>query len=145
MLQSAFGENPSHAAAFNKYYEGNWDQPGIGGFSTDLIPNSGYAGSNNVAWDEALNRYVMIMNDTQTISYTDSPDGLTWSLPVSLGRYGTDNRSADYAVPIGSGKRSECSGKRLLRFLYEEWSQWLARSVREKIHRVLPINVAQQS
>jgi hypothetical protein len=103
VLQAAFGDNPPHAAPFGKYYEGMWNQPGIGGLSTDLNPNSGYGGATNVAWDAELKRYVMIFDDTQTISYSESPDGLAWTLPVPLSRFGIDHRSANYAVPIGSG------------------------------------------
>ena len=102
VLEAAFGEDP-HAAAFEKYYEGDWTQPGIGGLSTDLNPSAGYAGSSNVAYDSAFGRYVMITDDTQHIAYAESVDGLSWTLPVLLEQDENSQTSFDYAVPIGMG------------------------------------------
>jgi hypothetical protein len=100
VVEAAVGEHP-HAAAFEKYYEGAWTQPGIGGLSTDLNPDAGYAGSANVTYDRALDRYVMITDDTQHIAYAESEDGLGWTLPVLLFQDENSQTSADYAVPIG--------------------------------------------
>jgi len=115
LLEAAFGAQP-HAAAFKKYYEGTWSQPGIGGLSTDLNPDADYAGSPNVAYDSALERYVMITDDTQTIAYAESPDGLAWTLPVLLGSLGNNSTSADYAVPIGEGTDPNVLGERFFVF-----------------------------
>ncbi len=71
--------------------------------STDLNPASGFAGANNVAYDAALQRYVMILDDTERITYAESPDGLAWTAPVLLGKFGNNQVSANYAVPIGMG------------------------------------------
>lgn len=115
VLDAASGEHP-HAAAFTKYYEGAWTQPGIGGLSTDLNPNARYAGSPNVAYNSSLNGYSMITDDTQNIAYAESSDGLAWSLPVLLHHDGDSQTSADYAVPIGTGEDPNILGQQFYVF-----------------------------
>jgi len=115
VLQAAFGSQP-HATTFEKYYEGAWSQRGIGGLSTDLNPNAAYAGSPNVAYNGALQRYVMITDDTQSIAYAESQDGLVWTLPVLLGHFHDSQASTDYAVPIGVGDDPNVLGAEFLVF-----------------------------
>jgi hypothetical protein len=130
VLAAGFGAHP-HAAAFEKYYEGSWSQPGIGGLSTDLNPNAGYAGSANVAYNGAFERYVMITDDTQHIAYAESPDGLSWTLPVLLGQDANSQTSFDYAVPIGSGDDPNLLGKQFYVFFTFGSSQgWPGNTVR---------------
>ncbi|WP_180539645.1 hypothetical protein [Nevskia soli] len=102
-VYAAAGAQTPHAAAFSKYFEGEWNQPGIGGLSTDLNPNAGYAGDPNVAYNSALKRYVMINDDTQHIAYSESTDGFTWTLPILLGQDITGITGVNYAVAIGDG------------------------------------------
>jgi hypothetical protein len=109
VLEAAFGKHP-HAAAFKKYYQGTWSQPGIGGLSTDLNPDAGYAGSSNVAYDSAFERYVMITDDTEHIAYAESVDGLVWTLPVLLKQDENSQTSFDYAVPIGTDEEPNILG-----------------------------------
>ncbi len=128
--EAAAGENP-HAAAFEKYYEGAWSQPGIGGLSTDLNPNAGYAGSSNVAYDSALGRYVMITDDTQHLAYAESVDGLSWTLPVLLEQDENDQTSFDYAVPIGTGDDPNVLGEQFyVFFTYGSPQGWPGNTVR---------------
>jgi hypothetical protein len=130
VLKAAFGERP-HAAAFEKYYEGAWSQPGIGGLSTDLNPNAGYAGSANVAYDNAFDRYVMITDDTQHLAYAESVDGLTWTLPVLLRQDENNQTSFDYAVPIGTGDDPNVLGKQFyVFFTYGSAQGWPGNTVR---------------
>ena len=116
IFAAAFSQHP-HAAKFAKYYQGAWDQPGIGGLSTDLNPNAPYAGSTNVAYSGAFQRYVMITDDTANIAYAESVDGLAWTLTVLLGTnqdYGPT--SYDYAVPLGVGDDPNVLGKQFYVF-----------------------------
>jgi hypothetical protein len=131
VLEAAFGERP-HAAAFEKYYGSKWSQPGVGGLSTDLNPNAGYAGSANVAYDNAFDRYVMITDDTQHIAYAESGDGLIWTLPVLLEQdENSQTTSFDYAVPIGTGDDPNVLGKQFyVFFTYGSAQGWPGNTVR---------------
>ena len=130
VLEAAFGERP-HAAAFDKYYEGAWSQPGIGGLSTDLNPNAGYAGSANVAYDKAFDRYVLISDDTQHLAYAESVDGLTWTLPVLLRQDENNQTSFDYAVPVGTGDDPNVLGEQFyVFFTYGSAQGWPGNTVR---------------
>ncbi len=129
VLDAASGERP-HAAAIEKYYEGEWSQPGIGGLSTDLNPNAGYAGSANVAYDSAFGRYVMITDDTQHIAYAESENGLSWTLPVLLAQDENSQTSFDYAVPIGTGDDPNILGEQFyVFFTYGSPQGWPGNTV----------------
>jgi hypothetical protein len=78
LLTAAFTPNPKPLPPFQKYYLGAWNQPGIGGLSTDLQPGS-IGGSPSVTYDAHLKRYVVIADDTTNISYGESPDGVNWT------------------------------------------------------------------
>lgn len=130
VLDAAFGGHP-HAAAFEKYYNGAWTQRGIGGLSTDLNPAAGYAGSPNVAYDGALDRFVMITDDTQHIAYAESIDGLSWTLPSLLRQDSDSTTSFDYAVPIGTGDDPNILGDQFyVFFTYGSSRGWPGNAVR---------------
>jgi hypothetical protein len=114
VMAAAFGANP-HAAGFQKYYSGGWGlQPGIGGFSTDLQPNAPYAGELQVAYDNYLHRYVMIIGEGVLFAYAESPDGLQWSTPVLLKQFeGSPNT---YVMPVGTGIDPHTLGKQFYLF-----------------------------
>jgi hypothetical protein len=129
VLQAALGSN-SHAAAFEKYYEGAWSQPGIGGLSTDLNPDAGFAGSPNVAYDSDLQRYVMITDDTENIAYAESSNGLEWTLPVALIQNTNPETGVDYAVPIGIAADPNILGLQFyVFFTYSSPQGWPGNSV----------------
>ena len=104
VLQAAFGGGNPHAAPFDKYYEGKWEQPGVGGRSTDLNPEAQYAGDTQVLWSSALGRYVMIIGEGVLVAYAESPDGLNWTLPVVLKDFREEPDQPNiYAAPVGEG------------------------------------------
>jgi hypothetical protein len=100
----AFGEVIPHAARFQKYYEGSWDrEPGIGGYSTDLDPQAGYSGELQVAVDPGAGGYMMIIDEGVVLAYSESVDGLTWSLPVLFYDFRQDkDQPRTYAMPVGA-------------------------------------------
>ncbi|MGB8014153.1 MAG: hypothetical protein WCF68_21250 [Terriglobales bacterium] len=63
-----------------------WQEPGIGGNSTDVWnPSSPYAGDMNVKWNAYLNSFVAIFNTGgHQIGYAFSPDGLDWTPVVTI-------------------------------------------------------------
>jgi hypothetical protein len=109
VLAAAFGSEPRHAVAFQKFYHGGWMlQPALGGASTDLIPNSAYQGYIDVHFNSFLQRYVMILSNDTTFGYAESIDGLNWTLPVSLGTFGP---IAAYPTAVGLGEDPHILGR----------------------------------
>ena len=111
VLQDAFGGSVHFAAPFKKYYNGTWDRAGLGGASTDLIPEAYFGGGNNVAYDNYIHRFMMFDSDSQNYSYAESPDGLHWSDTVFLGMLGNVPNVAGYASPVGLGDDPFVLGK----------------------------------
>ena len=109
VLDAAFGSARPHAIAFEKFYKGDWRlQPAIGGASTDLNPKSAYQGYLDIHYNSALQRYVMIISNDTTFAYAESVDGLTWTIPISLGIYGP---IAAYPTAVGLGDDPHTLGK----------------------------------
>ncbi len=100
-LSAAFPDSPGCRSlpSFVKYYKEEWNQPGIGGLSSMVLPGPwpAYAGSPNVAYSNYLHCYVAILDDTSNISYSLSKDGIHWTNPVLLKTF----ESAEYAVAVG--------------------------------------------
>jgi hypothetical protein len=113
LLEAAFGGGKPHAVPFEKYYAGSWHlQPGIGGISTDLNPNAQYSGELQVAYNSALQRYMMIIGEGVVMAYSESPDGLSWTLPVLLYDFRTEkDQPTTYVAPVGSGDDPRILGK----------------------------------
>lgn len=103
VLDAAFGSARPHAIPFEKFYQGSWHlQPGIGGGSTDLSPKSSpdEEGYIDVHFNNALQRYVMIVSNDTTFYYAESVDALTWTSFTPLGVYGP---IAAYPTAVGLG------------------------------------------
>ena len=109
LLAAAFGPKPHHAVAFQKFYQGSWIlQPAIGGASTDLNPHSNYQGYLDIHFNSFLQRYVMIISNDTNFGYSESPDGLTWTVPTLLGNFET---IAAYPTSVGLGDDPRILGK----------------------------------
>jgi hypothetical protein len=109
VLAAAFGPKPHHAVAFQKFYQGSWIlQPAIGGASTDLNPHSNYQGYLDIHFNSFLQRYVMIISNDTNFGYSESPDGLHWTLPTLLGNFET---IAAYPTSVGLGDDPHILGK----------------------------------
>ena len=111
VLEAAFGSARPHTVAFEKFYKGSWHlQPGIGGASTDLMPNnsSQERGYIDIHYNSALQRYVMIISNDTTFYYAESIDALNWTIPRVLGTFGP---IAAYPTAVGLGDDPHIWGK----------------------------------
>lgn len=112
LLRAAFAGNASATLpSFEKYYEGQWDQPGLGGFSTSVLNPDSTAGDPQVAWSGYLKRWVVIFDDTERITYAESIDGLHWARAIPLLRKEPRITSQKYAVLAGLGPNPQVLGK----------------------------------
>jgi hypothetical protein len=101
VLNAAFGAAPDHAISFQKFYEGHWVlQPALGGASSDLIPSAPFSGYLDIHYNSVLQRYGMIISDDTNFSYAESMDGLSWTVPISVGTFGP---IAAYPTAVGLG------------------------------------------
>jgi hypothetical protein len=91
---------------FHKYYDGAWNQPGIGGEPNELFPavTGQTDGDPQVAWSDYRHRFVAIMDNGQYIAYGESVDGLHW--PAMQVLLGTNPQTAvyGYANAVGQGE-----------------------------------------
>jgi hypothetical protein len=110
LLEAAFGGNVQRAAPFSKYYQGSWEESGIGGASTDLAPNAHDGAEPQVAYDNALGCYVAISDVSQYMTYAESPDGIHWTDTTML-KIPLPYWSA-YAVPVGMGDDPSVLGRK---------------------------------
>jgi hypothetical protein len=124
VLREAFGGNVHRAAPFQKYYQNAWDQPGIGGASTDLAPNWYYGGGLIAAYNSYLHRYLIFNSDSQNYSYAESPDGLHWTDSVYLGTLGVNPNGAGYAVGIAPGDDPNALGQQFYVYYTQFRGPW---------------------
>jgi hypothetical protein len=103
LLAAAFATQPTALPAFSKRYDGAWRQPGINGRSTDLEPGS-TPGDPSVTYSAYLKRYVVVADDTEVISYGESPDGIAWTSRPTL--ITAPNKVYARAVGIGADPNS---------------------------------------
>ena len=116
VLEAAFGSKP-HAAAFQKYYDGWHLNQGLGGYAQDLNPSAQYSGELQVAYNADLNRYQMIIGEGVVIAYSESPDGLSWSLPTLLYDFRNEkDQPTTYVVPVGMGDDPRILGRQFYIF-----------------------------
>jgi len=110
LLQAAFGGSRHYAAPFAKFFEGSWQEPGIGGRSTEL--SSKMSGDEfQAAYNEDLKLYSMVIGRDVSIAYAESLDGLTWSNPVMLRDF-TGMGGRVYVMPVGLGADTRLLGRR---------------------------------
>ncbi|HVI09411.1 MAG TPA: hypothetical protein VND65_14075 [Candidatus Binatia bacterium] len=124
VLQQAFSGSVHHSALFQKYYQGAWQQPGIGGASTDLAPDWHYGGGLIAAYDSYLHRYLVFNSDSQNYSYAESPDGLQWTDSVYLGTLGVNPNGAGYSVGIGAGEDPNILGQQFYIYYTQFRGPW---------------------
>jgi hypothetical protein len=116
VLEAAFGSKP-HAVAFQKYYDGWHFDQGLGGYSQDLNPDAEYSGDLQVAYNSDLQRYQMIIGEGVVVAYSESADGMNWSLPTLLFDFRNEkDQPTTYVVPVGMGDDPRILGKQFYIF-----------------------------
>jgi len=107
---------------FHKYYDGQWDEPGMGGKAGELFPGAtGESdGDPQVAWSAYRNRFVAIIDNSQYIAYGESADGLQW--PPMQAIIGTSPETPVYAYAnaVGLGPDTGILGDTFYSY-YTEW------------------------
>jgi hypothetical protein len=74
--------------SWQKYANGQFSQPGLGGLGTPVIdqpppdgPTTVYAGLPSVSFNVALNRYVVVFQSRLGVHMATSEDGVLWDTP----------------------------------------------------------------
>jgi hypothetical protein len=103
LITTAAGNSVSNL--FRKYYEGKWDQPGIGGMASETFP--GVTGETDgdfqIVWSDYRKRFIAMVDNAQYIAYGESVDGTYW--PPMQVVYTEPNLNAvvGYANAVGLG------------------------------------------
>jgi hypothetical protein len=101
MARASLSSDLSDPANWFKYHDGNFDQPGIGGYDSMVIDPfqisaNGGAASPHVNYSAALGKFVMVINflefgELQSQNYqisgtyfSYSDDGISWAKPVQI-------------------------------------------------------------
>jgi hypothetical protein len=99
-------------SGWSKYFDGSWDEPGLGGRSTDVWPGTRLL-SFDVAYDSYLHEYVLVMpgvidRNRFSLDLSVSRDGVSWSIPRPL----FEQRGEIYAPTIvGFGPDPSVAGR----------------------------------
>jgi hypothetical protein len=120
-LLTAASMGNSTTGFFHKYYDGQWDQPGLEGLASELLPDvTGETdGDPQVVWSAYRNRFVLIMDNGQYIAYGESVDGLHWP-PMQI-LLGTNPQIPVYAYAnaVGTGADPSILGDTFYSFYTE--------------------------
>ena len=77
-----------------KYYNGTWDEPGLGGMSSSLVLSHDVTPADtacpSVTWNTALRKYVMTYTCGWGYMLSTSTDLINWSAPLSLHQFDYD-------------------------------------------------------
>jgi hypothetical protein len=103
LLTAAYMDLKTLRDLFHKYYNSQWDQPGMGGNASELFPDvTGETdGDPEMYWSDYRQRIVAIMDNRQYIAYGESVDGLTW--PPMQPILGKNPQTAIYGNAIATG------------------------------------------
>lgn len=93
------------SVSWQKYYNGSFSQPGIGGVSSPLEAGNPGNAWMDVAWNSYLNQYVLavvqwVSSSNTYLNLAFSPDGINWS---SRTRLETDAAESFYPTLVGIG------------------------------------------
>lgn len=105
-LLTAASTGQSVSRMFQKYYNGEWNQPGLGGLASETFP--GVTGETDgdfqIVWSAYRNRFIAIVDNAQYIAYGESVDGLYWPPMQVLYREPNLLGTIGYANAVGLGE-----------------------------------------
>ncbi len=146
LLTAAFpGNLTTVPSLFRKYYDGQWDQPGMGGKSSELFPavTGETDGDPQVVWSAYRNRFVAIMDNSQYIAYGESTDGLQWPpMQVILGT-NPETPVYGYGNAVGLGADPGILGDTFYSY-YTDWptgQSWNPATINRLTIKYLPCDV----
>jgi hypothetical protein len=86
VLNAAINENT--VVPWFKYYQGGWDQPGIGGKSSPIEIGNPQSTEFSVSYNEYLGRYIKVnpsvLGDSYNLYLSESTDGIRWTFRVPI-------------------------------------------------------------
>lgn len=112
---------------FQKFFNGQWNQPRLGGTSSSVLPNGPYWGDMNVAWDSATNQFISVAANAGII-ITESSDGTNW-VPSSLLESGPATANYEYTALTGTGADPSVLGDSFYEYFtdYQGWPSTIDR------------------
>lgn len=98
---------------FHKYYNGKWNQPGLGGLATETFPGvTGQTdGDFQIVWSEYRHRFIAMVDNAQTIAYGESVDGTYWPPMQVLFTEASPRATVAYANAVGLGNNPGVVGQ----------------------------------
>jgi hypothetical protein len=91
---------------FLKYYNGEWNQPGLGGLASETFP--GVTGETDgdfqIVWSAYRRRFIAMVDNAQYIAYGESVDGTYWPPMQVVFREDNLNATIAYANAVGLGE-----------------------------------------
>ena len=112
---------------FQKYNNGQWNQPGLGGASSSILPNGPYYGDMNVAWDSATKQFIAIQANA-VISVTESSDGVNWSPSTVLVNQPPATDNYEYMTLTGTGSDPSILGSSFYLY-FTDYQGWITTSI----------------
>jgi hypothetical protein len=105
-LLTAASAGRSVSDLFRKYYNGQWNEPGLGGLASETFP--GVTGETDgdfqIVWSAYRNRFIAIVDNAQYIAYGESADGIFWPPMQVLYREPNLQATIGYANAVGLGQ-----------------------------------------
>ena len=105
-LLSAAAAGSSLSKMFLKYYNGEWNQPGLLGLASETFPGvTGETdGDYQIVWSDYRDRFIAMMDNGEYIAYGESVDGTYWPPMQVLYREPNPNGTIGYANAVGLGE-----------------------------------------
>jgi len=107
---------------FKKYYNGTWDQPGLGGLASETFPNvTGETdGDFQIVWSTYRNRFIAMVDNSQYIAYGESVDGTYWPAMQVLYKEPNLMGTIGYANAVGLGEDPAVLGSTFYSYYTDE-------------------------